>query len=766
MRISPCVAAALALVGCRQCGLQSEFVLAERDRASQAVIVVPADPSPVVQFAAEQLRDYTARLTDVVLPIETNTTPAHAIHLGCRDDGIRRDGFRITVTNGALRVASSLDRGTLYGVYEILETYGGVGWYASWCEIVPKADRLAVPAGLDVLSEPSFDMREPFFFDPNRNPLFASRLRRNSTRYRRNTADPRYALDNFPVGENMQAHTFQVLVPPEKYFDAHPEYFSFFGGKRQKNRSQLCCSNPDLVRLVVTNFMECVRTGRPAFVYSISHNDWKGWCECPDCKARDDYEGSHAAGELVLANACAEALAKEFPERRIRSCGYEWTQTPPKHMKVHPNVIVTLCSITCDFSEPIRDASCSRNAAFMKDLKGWASRAERLQITDYPPNFSDYIGPHGNIHVLQPNLQCFRDNKVRDLFLLASHCGQHADFAELKAWLMSKLAWDVDQPVEPLLRRFCEGYYGPEAAPFVLDYLNRLCAAARRRDHENDPLLTIHMPTEYDAALSEDFLREGLALWNRAEEAVPADDALRRYNVRTGKMSVVAALLRRKSPLICADGIGPSDEAKGWARWMLESLDLIARTHGKEKGRVAFWENGTSDPLRHAWQRIIEPDGKSSWTIREIEDVMSVRERFGASVKSDATASGGRAVCLSAAHSGTWALVMRASRVQKTAGRKYRVRVKARVERTAGAPDGEVLFGGIGSRGLAEKAWRASDMTDAYRWYELGVWTAEAEDPPKREVYFGPGHSPKGFKEKNDAFDSVWIDCIEIVPCE
>ena len=45
-------------------------------------------------------------------------------------------------------------------------------------------------------------------------------------------------------------HTFEMLVPPDTYFDEHPEYFSLVNGRRIKERSQLCCTNEALIALV------------------------------------------------------------------------------------------------------------------------------------------------------------------------------------------------------------------------------------------------------------------------------------------------------------------------------------------------------------------------------------------------------------------------------------------------------------------------------------------------------------------------------------
>lgn len=50
------------------------FVLAERGKAADCAIVVPADAPEPVRYAAEELRDFTAKTTGVALPIVSSTT--------------------------------------------------------------------------------------------------------------------------------------------------------------------------------------------------------------------------------------------------------------------------------------------------------------------------------------------------------------------------------------------------------------------------------------------------------------------------------------------------------------------------------------------------------------------------------------------------------------------------------------------------------------------------------------------------------------------
>ena len=44
-------------------------------------------------------------------------------------------------------------------------------------------------------------------------------------------------------------HTFYPLVPPEKYFAAHPEWYSMIDGKRTHDNAQLCLEQSRAARL-------------------------------------------------------------------------------------------------------------------------------------------------------------------------------------------------------------------------------------------------------------------------------------------------------------------------------------------------------------------------------------------------------------------------------------------------------------------------------------------------------------------------------------
>ncbi|MBQ8136327.1 MAG: DUF4838 domain-containing protein, partial [Clostridia bacterium] len=146
------------------------------------------------------------------------------------------DGFRLSIQKDGIRIEYDFPAGAVYGVYALLEKLG-CRFFAQDCERIPQAPE-ALPEGIWE-ERPSFRVRELFYREAM-DGAFAVKLRLNSAR---STITPEMGgkarFYNF-------SHTFDKLVPPSVYFDAHPEYFSMVSGKRLRDRSQLCLTNPEV----------------------------------------------------------------------------------------------------------------------------------------------------------------------------------------------------------------------------------------------------------------------------------------------------------------------------------------------------------------------------------------------------------------------------------------------------------------------------------------------------------------------------------------
>ena len=504
---------------------------------SNYVIVIPADAIPAEQHAAAELRSWLRESTGANFPIVVGTPPADepAIFLGCGPEAaqlapLAPEEFVIRRAGQHLVIAGGRPRGVLYGVYQFLEDAVGCRWYAPQVEKVPRHAALPVPE-LDLRAKPALEYREPFFreaFDPD----WAARNRANSSHA---ALDARHG-GRVSYGGKSFVHTFDPLVPVAEHFAEHPEYFSLIDGQRTADHTQLCLTNPEVLRLVIDGVRRWIREAPEATLFSVSQNDWRNPCQCPSCQAIDEREGSHSGTMLWFVNQVAEAIEAEAPHVAIDTLAYQYTRKPPKTLRPRPNVIVRLCSIECCFAHPLE--SCPENASFVADVEGWSQICNRLYVWDYVTNFLHYVLPWPNLEVLAANVRFYARHHVVGLFEQGSYSpGGGGEFAELRAYLLARLMWNPEADEKAIVDEYLDGVYGP-AAPFMRDYLALL--------HEpiKDPEHHLHIFADLDQVyLDDELVRRGDQLLARAEAA--ADSADGRERVRRARLPIQYVALRR-----------------------------------------------------------------------------------------------------------------------------------------------------------------------------------------------------------------------------
>jgi len=474
-----------------------------------------------------------------------------------------------------LLLAGGRPRGTLYAVSRFLQEQCGVRWWTPWATTLPAKRTLQV-AELNVREKPAFEYRAPFWYSG-----FESIWKVH------NCVNDSFSEISKDLGGCIKykghAHTFYPLVPPEKYFTEHPEWYSLIKGKRTSQHAQLCLTNPKLRDFAVSRVKEWLRESPDAEIISVTQNDWAGWCECPECKAVDDAEGSHSGTMVAFVNYIAEKIESELPNVAVDTFAYQYTRKPPKTIRPRKNVIVRLCSIECNFREPLDHSS---NAAFMADIEGWSKICSRLYIWDYTTDFSGYIHPHPNWFTLGPNVRLFQRYGVKGIFEQGAYQGYGAEMAELRAWVLAQLLWNPEQDDKALIKEFLEGYNGTAAATPIYNYLQLMHEASKGVS------LRCFLSKENQPYLNFSKLSKAERYWQQAEEAV-REDSERLLRVRMGHLPVRCAFLRSWSRLRkeCAEqkrhvadlgiaescGGGVSD---GGARSARKRLDACARNDG------------------------------------------------------------------------------------------------------------------------------------------------------------------------------------------
>jgi len=817
--------------------------LAVRGCAPEYAIVRAAEASPSVKYAAEELRDFTERMTGVRLPIVTDEgpLPPKAIVLGCTSSQRARrplsqcngqdarcpsgeDSFRIVARPPHLYVEGSDVRGVLNGVYELLERYGGCRWYASWHTVVPARDAFSVPDNLDDAQTPAFLCRDVHWWDYFKGD-FAARNRVNGSS---NKLKERHGGNTWRFGGGLgNCHTFERLLPPEKYFDEHPEYFSMVKGVRLKERTQLCLTNPDVLRLVTSNVLARIRKDPGAKFYGVSQNDWHNWCECPACKAVDEEEGSHAGTVVRFVNAIAEAVEKEFPDKIIETLAYQYTRHVPAKTKLRHNVIPCLCSIECDFSRPLATSPCPDNVSFLKDIEDWNRQTDCLYVWDYVTDFRCYPHPFPNVYVLQENVKFFRDHGVKMLFEQGACQGRHAGFAELKGWLLAKWMWNPDLPVEPLLDDFFNGYYG-KAAPIVRAVFDE----AHRREAAyvgTDPSRTLKIYEDVVGKLCREVLDDDFVAWaqeqmKKAEEVAREEDAAKMaavpvnaakmaaphmesrrpggsfaYNVRMTAFSFDYIRLERLRRVAldftggtrsCASGRAgarPSreDEMQTLAQSLLARMDEakdIRLSSGNVKDRhtatVRAWKAVAQERDPPAKSPVAQERDPPDHAVGGTRSCASAPPPFGtipdsdltilkqgewADCRDDSAARDGRAIRISNVHYG-WCVTFNMGSVTFRPGRTYTLKARVRVEKKPGA-SGKAFWAGVYSNDLRKGCGQITVKTDAVT-SDGYVWYTVATWTPGRDEYFWIGVGQFDKKNGSAAVESVWVDEILVEEVE
>ena len=127
----------------------------------------------------------------------------------------------------------------------------------------------------------------------------------------------------------------------------------------------------------------------------------------------------------------------------------------------------------------------------------------------------------------------------------------------------------------------------------------------------------------------------------------------------------------------------------------------------------------------------------------------------------DPAAGNGRAVRLDSRDNGGWHTTLPMADVAFDKGVKYRLRIRARAEKTGagGKGFGSSVYDGTKKKGLRHSYFNLDNMADGYAWYDILDWTPEKT----QNVWIAPGQFDRKTHKRNMGHDGIFIDCIELV---
>lgn len=459
------------------------FTIAENGKAKVAIVIDSAATSARRQ-AAEDLAKHLVKITGGDFKVQFSPAEdrpnilvgqqaVNMIYPELNTEGLGTDGIVIRTADDNLLLFGGEPRGTLYAVYSFLDNPIGCRWWAQGASTLPSIPTLVI-GDMDVKYVPLLEYRD---FQFKTTGAWAARNKMNGYEQPLESIDGKKKF-NYIAHNKWSSHTFWTLLPPEIYYEDHPEYYSLIDGKRvhsvPKNKhTSLCLTNEKMRKELVKNCRLALWWHPWADLFSISQVDEGGEpnrCMCGPCTAAE--EEDNPSGLIVqFVNSVVEDLKKEFPDVTYQTLAYHYSQAPPKKTRPRDDVMIQLSSIGCSFNTPMYESRDDnpRHNQFHEDLVGWSKVCNRLYVWDYAVNFTYHRLPHPNLRTFGKNIRFMVEHNVTGLLVESDTPG--CEMPELRAWLMARMMWNPYLDAQDLIEEFCKGFYGP-MGEHLLAYVN------------------------------------------------------------------------------------------------------------------------------------------------------------------------------------------------------------------------------------------------------------------------------------------------------
>jgi hypothetical protein len=434
--------------------------------------VVAEDENAKAQILAEYFQKAMGFTPAIVMESKMPVGNLRKIYIGMTGftkkniDGITDlldDGFVIDTTDPAnIIIAGPTSWGTEFGVYEFLERYLGVRWL------------LPGPYGEDVVHIQKLNIKKQERII--QNPTFFSRL------YSGLKTDEikLWARRNRMHGHIDFHHNLDKLLAVSKYAKTNPEFYPLIDGKRviplPDKYKQFGLEHPwdwnpcfssqssidEAIKVICVYFKK--HPNRKS--YSLGMNDSKIQCHCADCLAADS-NSTNFLGKKNLsdrfftwANAVAEGVLKEHPDKYFGMLAYHQLIEPPVKTKIHDRIIPYFCY---DRYRWVKDSAARQNDIGV--TAEWAKVAANVGWYDYFYG-SPYAAPRVHFHKMVESLRFARDNNVTVLYGEA-----YPNFGEgPKLYLALKMLWNVDADPDQLLNDWYVRCVGYKSATYLKQY--------------------------------------------------------------------------------------------------------------------------------------------------------------------------------------------------------------------------------------------------------------------------------------------------------
>lgn len=460
--------------------------------------------NPITDFAAENLKKYLQQILECKVSsnidnydyeIELCVNPICQV--------VKHDGFSITNTPLKTLILARVHRGILYGVYDFLEKYFGVRFYAPDCEIVPKKTEIDLPIE-SYASNPAFPLRGAYNGATRLNKDYYSKAR-NHNQFE--IVEEKYGGDCGWERVNNLAwatgHNTLCYVQKEIYSEAHPELFAYNRGQitdicftngvtddGRKDNSEISC-----VTIISDYIKRRIAEDENLRYFMIGQTDsWGGFeneCNCEHCKkARAKYKSSGVLVRFlnIIADEVKDYIDRKCPNREVYVMGFSYSQTndaPVINIEKVPipiddsvicrdNVIMWLCQsggMSWSVNKQYSFSDENRNPISASNYKAWLTVCKKIMLWEYVANYSETYWYFPSLKMTQESIREAARADCEYYLGLFNYADINEWQSLLKGYVASKQLWNPHLDYQSLVEEFLDGYYGA-GAPYVQAFID------------------------------------------------------------------------------------------------------------------------------------------------------------------------------------------------------------------------------------------------------------------------------------------------------
>lgn len=505
-------------------------------------------------------------------------------------DALGISGYSIKTINGNVFI-SGQGAGLMNGVYEFLRAHFNYEYYTDgFHKIDDCSNEEVVLQTINEEYKPSFEYRLPSYgFEISATGGYATdkmvgyRMQYNN-------------LSIKGVG-GVQWHNFFAAIPKSEYGSIHPDWFSPDG-------TQLCLTrDKDGLAAEMANKVKATLEANPSATFvMIGQQDNDDWCNCSACQnVISQYGGYNSATYILFMNAVSDKLQSYLNESgrtdvKLGMFAYHKTQDAPVTtvggevaliggMKLNSNMCVVYAPIEANYYVSFNDAV---NALVKKNIEGWSLVADNVLYWTYMENFGYYQLIFDNFGSMQENLQLLHKHKGWWIYNLAQYNnGNSTGFSRLKAYLNSKLMWNVNADVAALTDDFFSNYFGV-ASSYMRKYFDEY-RAMTKYIYENEDKTIGKLSINGHVPSGKDFWYSKLTAWlGYIDNALAEADKLAGVNdeerVRVRNAVTLESLFVRYALITYYSGKFQSDELLTMKQtWKADAAELGVTMCGEHK---------------------------------------------------------------------------------------------------------------------------------------------------------------------------------------